>query len=165
MYTPASRRRNGAGRSLSVRRAGLLLGTGLALAACGSPTQGELDTFAGEWCTLRGLGNDNLPVPGIPYVGMTMIEQADGRLLGTGSTSPPDTDSIFPASYRGDVQPSGRGLVEVGDLDAATEAPGPQFTMDLAKDGVRDLVGTLSGDRGFVGTIHLVRLGPRCFVE
>lgn len=135
------------------------------LAACDTATSGELDTFAGEWCTLRGLGTDDFPLPGVAYVAMTLFVQADGRLLGTGSTSPPDTETIFPARYRGDILSDGDGLIQVSDLEEETEDPGPVFSMQLTREGVRDLVGTVTGDPAFAGPIHLVRLGPRCFAE
>lgn len=137
--------------------------TSVLACSCTSNTSGELSTFAGEWCTLRGLGDDNLPVPGVAYVAMVSVEQGT-RVLGTGSSSPPDSDSIYAARFRGDIV-NGRALIEVSDLDDLTESPGPTFMLDLEIDGPRDLVGTMSGDSGFNGAVNLVRLGPRCFEE
>jgi len=146
------------------RRGLFFLPLAATLAACGTSTEGELLTFAGGWCALRSLGSDNLPAPGASYVGMQMVEQADGRLLGTGATSRPSSDTIFAARFRGDIV-NGRGIIDVSDLDEATETPGPSFTMDLSIQGARDLVGTMTGDPDFTGPITLVRLGPRCFLE
>lgn len=152
-------------RRANLRATSLLMGATLAVAACDTPTSGELDTFAGEWCTLRGLGTDDLPIAGVGYIAMTLIMDAGGRLLGSGATSPPSTDSIYAARYRGDLLSDGRGRIEVSDLDEETETPGPVFTMELTRDGVRDLVGTATGDARFAGPVHLVRLGPRCFAD
>jgi hypothetical protein len=60
---------------------------------------------------------------------------------------------------------NGRALIEVTDLDELTDAPGPTFALDLATEGPRDLIGTMSGDPDFTGPINLVRLGPRCFAD
>lgn len=147
-----------------VRSGGIFLGVVLAASGCISNTSGELDTFAGEWCTLRGLGADALPVPGVAYVGMTLFEQTGMEVTGSGSTSRPASDTLFPARYFGVIS-GGVAEITVTDLDELTENPGPQFVMALRGDGARDLVGTMSGDPDFNGPIHLVRLGPRCFLE
>jgi hypothetical protein len=130
---------------------------------CISSTEGQLSTFAGEWCTLRGLGSDDLPVPGVAYVGATMVVQG-ARVLGTGSTSRPGSDTIYPARFRGDIT-ADQAVIEVSDLEDQPEVPGPQFTMVMNLVGSRDMVGTMAGDPDFVGAITLVRLGPRCFLE
>ncbi|HSG08783.1 MAG TPA: hypothetical protein VLA36_10530 [Longimicrobiales bacterium] len=133
------------------------------LSGCLSSTEGELDTFAGEWCTLRGLGSDNLPASGVAYVGATLLEEG-GRVLGTGSTSRPGSDEVFPARFRGDIT-GGQAVIEVSDIEVEPDVPGPHFTMVMRVTGVRDMEGTMAGDPDFVGPIRLVRLGPRCFVE
>lgn len=130
---------------------------------CISSTEGQLSTFAGEWCALRGLGSDNLPVPGVPYVGATMVVQGS-RVLGTGSTSRPGSDTIYPARFRGDIT-ADEAVIEVSDLEDQPAVPGPQFTMTMTLVGSRDMVGTMAGDPDFDGPITLVRLGPRCFLE
>jgi len=135
----------------------------LAAAGCNSPTEGVLDTFSGEWCTLRGLGTSSFPLDGIAYVGMTLVED-NSRVLGTGSTSRPGSDSIFASRFVGDII-AGEAVISVTDLDDQAELEGPQFTLRLTGDGPRDMVGTMSGDPDFTGPIALVRLGPRCFVE
>jgi len=140
-----------------------VLGLCLVAAGCLSTTEGELDTFAGEWCTLRGLGSDNLPLPGVAYVGATLV--VDGtRVLGTGSTSRPGSDTIFPGRFLGDVA-GGEAVIEVTDLLDQPDAPGPRFTMVMRGTGPRDMEGTMAGDPDFVGPLTLVRLGPRCFAE
>ena len=150
--------------SRMVRTGGLILGTALALSGCISNTSGELDTFAGDWCTLRALGSDGLPVPGVAYVGMTLFEQTGLEVVGSGSTSRPDSDTIFASRFFGTIS-GDVAEITVTDLDELTETPGPQFAMSLRGDGPRDLVGTMAGDEDFTGPIHLVRLGPRCFLE
>ena len=148
----------------SALRRFLLPALALSLAGCGlSTTEGELDTFAGEWCTLRGLGSDNYPAPGVAYVGATLLVEGS-RVLGTGSTSRPGSDAIFPARFRGDVTGS-EAVIVVSDLEAEPDVPGPQFTMVMRITSVRDMEGTMAGDPDFVGALQLVRLGPRCFVE
>jgi len=147
-----------------VRTGAVLVGTALAAAGCISNTSGELDTFAGEWCTLRALGSDGFPVAGVPYVGMTLFEQTGLEVVGTGSTSRPDSDTIFASRFFGTIT-GDVAEITVTDLDELTETPGPQFVMTLRGEGSRDLVGTMAGDEDFVGPIHLVRLGPRCFLE
>lgn len=140
------------------------LGAALLTTACGiTSTEGELLTYAGEWCTLRGLSDGGFPAPGVSYVGMVVITESS-RILGTGSTSRPDDETIHPARYRGDIVGE-RAVITVEDLEDDTETPGPRFTLELRIEGSRDLVGTMSGDPDFTGPIHLVRLGPRCFVE
>lgn len=131
--------------------------------ACSSTTEGVLDTFAGEWCTLRGLGSDGFPRSGVAYVGMTLLEEGN-RVLGSGSTSRPGDSTIYPARFRGDLA-GGLATITVSDLEDGTPAPGPLFSMQLRIEGSRDLVGSMSGDADFTGAITLVRLGPRCFVE
>jgi hypothetical protein len=140
-----------------------LLCAALALSGCISSTEGELDTFAGEWCTLQGLGSDNLPRSGVAYVGATLLVEGN-RVLGTGSTSRPGSDTIYPARFRGDVT-GDQAVIEVSDLEDEAEVPGPQFTMSMRIMGVRDLEGTMAGDPDFVGALQLVRLGPRCFSD
>jgi hypothetical protein len=136
----------------------------MAMAGCGfTTTEGELDTFAGEWCTLRGLGSDNLPSPDVAYVGATLIVDGN-QVVGVGSTSRPGSDVVYPARYRGTVT-GGQAVIEVGDLEAEPDVPGPQFTMVMRVVGTRDMEGTMAGDPDFVGSLQLVRLGPRCFVE
>ena len=148
----------------SAPRIFLLLALAVGLAGCGlSTTEGELDTFAGEWCTLRGLGSDNYPAPGVAYVGATLLVEGN-RVLGTGSTSRPGSDHIFPARFRGDIS-DGQAVISVSDLEAEPDLPGPRFTMVMRITGVRDMEGTMAGDPDFVGALTLVRLGPRCFAE
>ena len=148
----------------SALRRFLLPALAVSLAGCGlSTTEGELDTFAGEWCTLRGLGSDNYPAPGVAYVGATLLVEGN-RVLGTGSTSRPGSDHIFPARFRGDIS-DGQAVISVSDLEAEPDLPGPRFTMVMRITGVRDMEGTMAGDPDFVGALTLVRLGPRCFVE
>ncbi len=133
------------------------------LASCISgTTDGQLLTFSGEWCTLRGLAPSGFPAPGVSYVGMVSFQES-GQLSGTGSTSYPDSETIYPARFSGTVV--GRDAsISVSDLTPG-ETPGPQFTMELRLEGERDLIGTMTGEPGFEGPIHLVRLGPRCFVQ
>jgi len=85
-------------------------------------------------------------------------------VLGTGSTSRPGSDTIYPARFRGDIT-ADQAVIEVSDLEDQPEVPGPQFTMVMTLVGSRDMVGTMAGDPDFVGAITLVRLGPRCFLE
>jgi hypothetical protein len=141
----------------------VLAATLITLSGCVSSTEGVLDTFAGEWCTLRGLGTNSMPVPGIAYVGMTLLEEG-GVVYGSGSTSRPGSDVIYPARFRGDVT-GGQAVITVSDLADAPTVPGPHFVLQLRGDGPRDMVGTMSGDPDFTGPITLVRLGPRCFKE
>lgn len=135
----------------------------LAAAGCNSPTEGVLDTFAGEWCTMRGLGTGSTPLRGVAYVGMTLFEE-DNHVVGTGATSRPGSDTIFASRFRGDIT-AGEAVISVTDLDDESDITGPQFTLRLTGQGPRDIVGTMLGDPDFEGPITLVRLGPRCFVE
>jgi hypothetical protein len=135
----------------------------LGLGGCVTGTEeGQLMTFAGEWCTLRGLGTASLPLNGIPYVGMVAFQEGLG-VLGSGSVSRPGDDEIIPMRYTGTVE-GNRAVIQARELDPG-EVQGPQFVMELALDGVRDLIGTMHGDPDFSGPIHLVRLGPRCFTQ
>ena len=135
----------------------------VAATSCSTATEGELDTFAGEWCLLRGLGSDGLPRPDIGYIGATLIVEG-ARVLGSGSTSRPGDPTIFASRFSGDIA-SGAATITVQDLEDDAETPGPQFVMQLRTEGPRDLVGTMAGDDDFSGSVNLVRLGPRCFVE
>lgn len=134
-----------------------------ALAGCSVSTEGELMTFAGEWCTLRGLASSGYPSTGDRYVGMILLQEGD-VLLGSGSTKRKGSDVIFPARFRGSFI-GDRAVVAVSDLDPLTDAKGPVFTLNLRLAGSRDLEGTISGDAGLDGPIALVRLGPRCFFQ
>lgn len=134
------------------------------LAACDITSSGELDTYAGEWCTLGGIGSDDLPVPGIPYISATLLVETNNRIVGSGATSRPTSDTLFPARFAGDIL-SDRAILLVTDLDPDTEEQGPVFTLEIMRDGDRDLQGTMYGDVGFEGSIRLVRIGPRCFAE
>ena len=131
--------------------------------SCSSATEGELDTFAGEWCLIRGLGTDGLPRADISYIGATLIVEGS-RVLGSGSTSRPGDPTIFASRFSGDIV-SGTASITVADLEDDTETPGPHFVMQLRTEGPRDLVGTMAGDADFSGSVNLVRLGPRCFVD
>lgn len=142
---------------------GVTLGLALSTAGCSSTTEGVLDTFAGEWCTFRGLASSGFPVPGVAYVGMVVIEDGS-RVVGSGSTSRPGDETIYSSRFAGDII-GGRATLSVTDLEDEVELPGPRFIMELRGDGPRDLVGTMSGDPDFTGEIRLVRLGPRCFIE
>jgi hypothetical protein len=140
-----------------------LAGT-LVLASCVSGvTDNQLDTVAGEWCTLRGLASSNAPVTGIPFVGMVIFSES-GQVFGQGSVSRPDDEAVIPSRYEGTV--TGRSTEILRTDLQEEEEPGPVFTLSLTLDeGGRDLVGTMSGDPEFEGAIHLVRLGPRCFAD
>ena len=135
----------------------------ITLSGCVSSTEGVLDTFAGDWCTLESLGTDGFPVPGIAYVGMSLLEE-NGVVYGSGSTSRPGSSIIHPARFRGEVT-GGEALITASDPDETTERPGPRFTLRLRGTGPRDMSGTMSGDPDFAGPITLVRLGPRCFKD
>jgi len=134
-----------------------------ALAGCSLSTEGELRTFAGEWCTLHGLSSASQPITADRYVSMVLIEEG-GLLLGSGSTKRKQSDVIFPTRFRGSST-GDRAVVEASDLDPEAEAKGPAVTLELRLSGSRDLEGTVSGDAGLDGPITLVRLGPRCFSQ
>jgi hypothetical protein len=134
-----------------------------ALVGCSLTTEGELQTYTGEWCTLQGLGSSGFPRTGDRYVGMTLFNDGD-VLSGYGSTKWPGSDTLYPSRFRGTVV-GDHAIVEVTDLDSLAEAKGPVFTLELRIAGARDLEGTISGDDAMAGPITLVRLGPRCFYE
>jgi hypothetical protein len=157
MIEPSSASRPPARRTL------LLGGVLLLLSSCVSgATDLGLESFQGEWCTLRGLASSNNPAPGISFVGMVLFEEG-GQVFGTGSVSRPGDDEILPSRYSGTVSGQTASILRT-DLEDG-EVPGPVFTLNLTRQGVRDLVGTMTGDPSFEGSIHLVRLGPRCFAE
>jgi len=126
-------------------------------------TEGELQTYAGEWCTLRGLGASGLPRTSDRYVGLRLFDEG-GTLNGTGSTKRPGSDVIHLSRFRGSRE-VGQAVLEVTDLDPEAEDKGPVFTLVVRLVGERDMEGTISGDPGMAGPITLVRLGPRCFYE
>lgn len=140
---------------------GLLSGT-LLVGCSGDVTDPSLTSVVGEWCTLRGLGANNLPAPGVSFMGVVLLQEGMA-LFGTGSVSRPDDDEIIPSRYSGSLS-AGTVMLDRTDLEAGRPAPGPVFTLSLQLDG-RDLVGTASGDPDFTGPVHLVRLGPRCFID
>ena len=82
--------------------------------SCSSATEGELDTFAGEWCLIRGLGTDGLPRADISYIGATLIVEGS-RVLGSGSTSRPGDPTIFASRFSCDIV-SGTASITVADL-------------------------------------------------
>lgn len=133
------------------------------LSGCSFDTAGELSTYAGEWCLLRGLGSSGLPRTADAHIGMSLFQEGS-VVTGTGSTKRPGSDEIFLSRFRGLVQ-GDRAVVEVSDLDAATQNPGPVFTLELRIEGSRDLIGVATGDADFAGTYNFVRLGPRCFFQ
>lgn len=133
------------------------------LAGCSLTTGGEVESFAGEWCTLRGLGSSGLPRTSDRYVGLQLFDDG-GVLTGTGSTKRPGSDVLYRSRFRGSIE-GGLAVLQVGDLDPEVESSGPAFTLVLRVLGVRDLEGTVSGEPGMDGAITLVRLGPRCFYE
>ena len=131
--------------------------------SCGSLTSSDEPTgFSGEWCTYRSIGSDGLPLPAIPFVGMTLLREGD-RVLGTGTTKRAGDTIIWPSRYRGDIEGI-HLVVEVSDLPGGgQEEVGPHFTLELQAEGSRDLVGTAFGDEGFDGPIRMVRVSARCF--
>jgi len=150
--------------TLSTARVLLLASLALApLAGCSFTTGGELQTYAGEWCTLRGLGSSGLPRTSDRYVGLRLFDER-GVLTGTGSTKRPGSDVIYQSRFYGSIE-GDRGVLEVTDLDPDAEVKGPAYTLILRIAGPRDLEGMISGEAGMAGAITLVRLGPRCFYE
>ena len=144
----------------------VLLLASLALASlpgCSFTTEGELQTYAGEWCTLLGLGSAGFPRTSDRYVGLRLFDEG-GVLNGSGSTKLPGSDVIFQSRFRGSIV-GDHAVLSVTDLDPLAEAKGPVFTLELRLDGVRDMQGIISGHPGMAGPITLVRLGPRCFYE
>jgi len=144
----------------------LLLAGSLALAAtagCSLSTEGELSTFAGEWCTLHGLASSGYPATADRYVSMVLVEEG-ATVLGSGSSKRRKADVVYPARYKG-ARTGDQAVITASDLDPLTETEGPVFTLTLRLKGPRDLEGTISGDAGLDGPITLVRLGPRCFFE
>lgn len=144
----------------------LLLLAALALASsagCSFTTEGELHTYAGEWCTLRGLGSGGLPRTSDRYLGVMLFDEG-GILTGTGSTKLPGSDVLFQSRFRGSIV-GDYAVLNVSDLDEAAEVKGPVFTLQLRIVGDRDLEGTISGLPAMAGPITLVRLGPRCFYQ
>ena len=134
-----------------------------ALGGCSFTTEGELNTFSGEWCMLRGLGSSGLPRTADKHITMTLIQ--DGSLvLGNGSTKWPGSDDLHMSRFQGTIE-GDRAVLTVSDLDPLVELPGPSFMIELRIVGSRDLEGTVSGDPGFAGSYQFVRLGPRCFFE
>lgn len=131
----------------------------LAGTACVSATEGQLSGVAGEWCTLRGLASSGFPPVSKAYAGMILLQEG-GQLFGTGSSKRAGEETLWETRFSGDL--TGDVVTLVGaDLTDTLSVPGPAFTLRLRVDGVRDLVGTASGD--LEGPITLVRLGPRCF--
>lgn len=133
------------------------------LAGCSFSTEGQLQTYAGEWCTLRGLGSKGLPRTSARYVGLTLFDDGDA-LVGTGSTKRPDSDVIHASRFAGSKQ-EGQAVLEVTDLDPEAADKGPVFTLVVHLVGERDMEGTITGEPGMAGPITLVRLGPRCFYQ
>ncbi len=133
------------------------------LAGCSFTTEGQLQTYAGEWCTLRGLGSSGLPRTSDRYVGLRLFDEG-GVLAGTGSTKRPGSDVIHQSRFSGGKE-EGQAVLEVTDLDPEAEEKGPVFTLVVHLVGERDMEGTITGDAGMAGPITLVRLGPRCFYE
>lgn len=146
-----------------ISRAAVLAGVAVAsLSGCiSSLTDSEVRDLGGEWCTFRSLGSDGLPLPSVSFVGMTLIREGS-TVLGSGTTKRAADTVIWYSRYRGDVT-GDQVVMQVSDLDAGLEEPGPAFTMDLQLEGNGDLLGTASGDTGFNGPIRLVRLSARCF--
>jgi len=126
-----------------------------------SLTDSELRDLGGEWCTFHSLGSDGLPLRSVSFVGMTLIREGS-TVLGSGTTKRVADTVIWYSRYRGDVT-GDQVVMQVSDLDAGLEEPGPAFIMDLQLEGNGDLLGTASGDPGFNGPIRLVRLSARCF--
>lgn len=150
--------------TFSTARVLLLASLALAsLSGCSLTTEGELRTYAGEWCTLRGLGSSGFPRTADRYVGMTLIDEA-GVLTGYGSSKTPGSDTLFQSRFRGNIV-GDQAVLSVTDLDPLAEAKGPVYTLALRIVGDRDLEGAISGDPAMAGAITLVRLGPRCFYE
>lgn len=139
----------------------------LALAAvsgCSLSTEGELSTYAGEWCLLRGLGSGGLPRLADRHISMTLFHEGS-VVSGSGSTKWPGSDVIYLSRFQGSVQ-GDRAVLQVHDLDPnLNETPGPSFTLELRIEGSRDLSGVVTGDPAFAGTYTFVRLGPRCFFQ
>lgn len=149
------------------RTARILLTVALAAAVlpgCSFTTEGELSTYAGEWCLLRGLGSGGLPRTADAHIGMTLVQEGS-LVVGTGSTKWPGSDVIHMSRFQGTVE-GDKAVVQVSDLDpGSVQEPGPQFVLELRIEGSRDLSGVATGDAGFAGTYSFVRLGPRCFFE
>ncbi|NJD20395.1 MAG: hypothetical protein FIA95_14085 [Gemmatimonadetes bacterium] len=133
------------------------------LSGCSFTTSGELQSYAGEWCTLRGVGSSGLPRTADRYVGLRLFDEG-GVLTGTGTTKRPGSDVLHQSRFLGSKEEE-RAVLEVTDLDPEATDKGPVFTLVLRVAGDRDLEGTISGEAGMSGPITLVRLGPRCFYQ
>lgn len=141
----------------------LALAGALLAASCSSVTnvRDEL-SLTGDWCTLRALGADGLPVDEAAWVG-GQWNQEESEVAGTGSVKRADDDELWPSRFRGNVVGE-QLLMEVTPLGEAQEGA-PFLELDLRIEGRNDLVGTVSGDAGIQGEITLVRLGSRCFAN
>lgn len=134
----------------------------LAVMGCSSPSNsGDGFRFAGDWCTLRTLASDGLPVEAAAHIGGVWIQQGQ-RIVGSGSVKRAGETQLWPSRYTADIV-GNTLLLEIEPLEQNVDAP--RFAIDLVQEGRNDLVGTASGDPGFNGPITLVPLGPRCFVE
>jgi hypothetical protein len=128
-----------------------------------APDEFRILQFAGEWCSVRSLGANGLPAPGVPYIGMVLFEE-NRQILGSGSRSRPGDDVIWTTRYIGDVTGS-QAVIQVQDLNPNLPAPGPTFVMTLEAQERGTLVGTIVGDADFAGPVTFAALGPRCFVN
>lgn len=135
-----------------------------AVSGCSLSTEGELSTYAGEWCILRGLGSGGLPRVADPHISMTLFQESS-VVSGSGSTKWPGSDVLYMSRFQGTIE-GDKAVLQVFDLDSdLTEGPGPVFMLELRIEGTRDLAGVASGDAAFAGTYSFVRLGPRCFFQ
>lgn len=128
-------------------------------AGCVTPTDADDFRFAGDWCTLRTIGSNGLPVPNLAHIGGLLIQEGN-RVVGSGAVKRAGDTVLWPSRYEGDAVGE-RLQLTVTPLEDNPDAP--RFSLDLVRRSANEMSGPASGDPGFQGTITLVRLGPRCF--
>ena len=142
---------------------GILTLTLLLLSGClEGGTAPDPDGLSGQWCTEGTIGSGDVPVVGLPYLGMVLGQQGT-EVEGSGAVKRVDSTVLWPVRYRGTLVGDALTLQVENLTQGETDAP--SFTLELSVTSPTSLVGVALGDPGFPGTLTVVRMGERCFTD
>lgn len=128
----------------------------------GSSTSLDLEGISGQWCTEGTIESNDQPVAALPYLALVLGQ--DGSVVqGSGAVKRADATELWAVRYDG-TRVGDQASLQVTAFDQTTE-DAPSFFLDLTVQSSTTMTGVVGGDDGFPGTLNLVRVGERCFVN